>query len=333
MTLNQLRYLVAIVDAGMVISHAARHVHTTQSALSKQLKQIEAAMGQPLFQRRGYGLSGLTPCGSQVIAHARAVLAEMVGIQRLVARSGAESGRILRIATTSTQARYVLPAALDRLEREQRPLRVSLRIGTDAQVLGWAESASIDLALASTPGPRPRHVAAVPLYRWQRLALVPPQHPLGNLGRALTLADLAAYPLVSDASARDLASDFARALAPHDERVPLVSCSGDDDSIKAQVRAGLGVGIVAETAYQRSDDGDLVAVPAGGIFRSCTAWAAFPAQISPAGAALELVSALAPHMEIRALRRALALGEAVAWPPPPDWASVAARAGAQRAAG
>lgn len=326
MTLNQLRYLIAIVDAGLVISRAAERVHTTQSALSKQLKQIETEMGQPLFQRRGYVLCGLTPCGSRVLEHARAVLAEMSGIRSLALRRGGGMSRALRIATTPTQARYVLPAALERLKREHSQLQVSLQVGADEEVLAWAERGQIDLALASTPGLRPRHVAAVPLYRWQRLALVPAGHALLQLRRSLAVADLAAYPLVTYESARDPLSDFARAFAMQNLRPNLATCSGDADLIKAYVRAGLGVGIVAETAYRRELDADLCALPIGDLFRTCTAWAAFPVRTAPAEPALELVADLAPHMEIRTMRRTLALGEAGEWPAPPGWASLAERA-------
>lgn len=325
MTLNQLRYLVAIVDAGLVISRAAGRVHTTQSALSKQLKQIEAGMGQPLFLRRGYALCGLTPCGSRVLEHARAVLAEMSGIRSLVLRRGGGPGRVLRVATTPTQARYVLPAALERLTREHSQLQVSLRVGADAEVLTLAGSGEIDLALANTPGLRPRHVAAVPLYRWQRVALVPTGHTLLQLRRGVAVADLAAYPLMTHESAPDPLSDVARAFAMQRLR-PNLAVGGDADLIKAYVRAGLGVGIVAETAYRRESDADLCALPLGDLFPACTAWAAFPARIAPAEPALELVADLARHVDIRALRRTLALGEAGEWPAPPAWAAVAPRA-------
>lgn len=324
MTLNQLRYLVAIVDAGLVISHAAERVHTTQSGLSKQLKQIETEMGQPLFQRRGYCLSALTPCGRRVIEHARAVLAEMAGIRSLVAPRGPGLGRALRIATTPTQARYVLPAALERLKRCHQQLQVSLQVGGDTEVLGLAESGQIDLALASTPGLRPRRVAAVPLYRWRRLALVPSRHPLLGLGREATLSDLAGHPLVTYESARDPVSDFSRAFALQGITPNIATCTADADLIKTYVRAGLGVGIVAETAYRHDGDADLHALPLADAFRSCTAWAAFPARCAPLEQALELVTELAPHMELRTLRRTLALGEAGEWPVPPGWSAVAA---------
>ncbi|TDR40405.1 DNA-binding transcriptional LysR family regulator [Tahibacter aquaticus] len=319
MTLNQLRYLVAIVDAGLVISRAAERVHTTQSGLSKQLKQIETEMGQPLFQRRGYNLSALTPCGQRVIEHGRAVLAEMAGIRSLVAQRAPGMGRALRIATTPTQARYVLPAALERLKRGHQQLQIALRVGGDEEVLGWAESGQIDLALASTQGLRPRRVAAVPLYRWQRLALLPAGHPLAAIGRAATLADLAAHPLVTYASARDPVSDFSRAFALHGVKPTIATCTADADLIKTYVRAGLGVGIVAETAYERERDADLQALPLGNLFRPCTAWAAFPARCAPLEQALELAAELAPHMELRSMRRTLALGEAGEWPAPPGW--------------
>jgi hypothetical protein len=98
----------------------------------------------------------------------------------------------------------------------------------------------------------------------------------------------------------------------------------------AERRDPFGVGIVAETAYRRELDADLRALPIGDLFRTCTAWAAFPARTAPAEPALVLVADLA-HMEIRAMRRTLALGEAGEWPAPPGWASGGAGGGVSRA--
>ena len=78
MTLNQLRILVAIVDAGYNITHAAERVHATQPGLSKQLKQLEEYLGLVLLVRRGKSLTGLTPAGERVVVHADQIKLEIL---------------------------------------------------------------------------------------------------------------------------------------------------------------------------------------------------------------------------------------------------------------
>ena len=85
MTLTQLRYLVAIVDSGLNITHAAGRVYATQPGLSKQIKRLEEELGFLVFARRGRSLESLTTAGAQVLGHARCVLAEASHIRALAA--------------------------------------------------------------------------------------------------------------------------------------------------------------------------------------------------------------------------------------------------------
>jgi len=112
MTLTQLRYLVAIADSGFNITQAAERVHATQPGLSKQLKQLEDELGFQLFLRKGRSLEGVAPAGVKVIEHARRILAEAANIRSYAANErGEHRGRLL-LATTHTQARYVLPPVI-----------------------------------------------------------------------------------------------------------------------------------------------------------------------------------------------------------------------------
>lgn len=83
MNLSQLRYLVAIVDSGLSITHAAQRVFATQPGISKQLRQLEEELGFTIFQRNGRSLVAVTPAGAQVIARARTIVAEAARIRSL----------------------------------------------------------------------------------------------------------------------------------------------------------------------------------------------------------------------------------------------------------
>jgi LysR family cys regulon transcriptional activator len=95
MTLTQLRYLVAIADAGLNITLAAERVHATQPGLSKQLKQLEDELGFLLFARKGRSLEAITPGGVQILEYARRLLAEAANIRTYAANQrGDGQGRL-----------------------------------------------------------------------------------------------------------------------------------------------------------------------------------------------------------------------------------------------
>ena len=182
MTLTQLRYLVAIADSGLNITQAAERVHATQPGLSKQLKQLEDELGFQLFIRKGRSLDSVAPAGGKVIEHARRVLAETANIRSYAANErGEHSGRLL-LATTHTQARYVLPPVIAAIKRDFPRVNVDLLAAGDSEVLGALDQA--DLALISTAGSEPQGGVAVPLFRWRRVLLVQDTHPLAALKRS-----------------------------------------------------------------------------------------------------------------------------------------------------
>ncbi len=135
MTLTQLRYLVAIADAELNITLAASRVHATQPGLSKQLKQLEDELGFLLFVRKGRSLESVTPAGTEVIARARAVLAEANNIRTYAANQRRESQGQLILTTTHTQARFVLPPAVAAIKQAYPQVSVHLQQAGEADAL------------------------------------------------------------------------------------------------------------------------------------------------------------------------------------------------------
>ena len=109
MKLQQLKYLLAIVDNGLNITAAAEKLYTSQPGVSKQLKLLEEELGLQLFTRKGKSLGGITAAGHQVIDRARLIMSEVDNIRSLASDFYHEEEGTLSIATTHTQARYVLP--------------------------------------------------------------------------------------------------------------------------------------------------------------------------------------------------------------------------------
>ena len=319
MTLTQLRYLVAIADSGLNITQAAERVHATQPGLSKQLKQLEDELGFLLFARKGRSLEAVTAGGAQVLAHARRLLAEAGNIRSYAANQRRESNGRLVLATTHTQARFVLPQAVARVKRAYPQVSIHLQPTADDEVLDTLARGDADFALISTAGDAPGGGIAVPLFRWQRKILVPRAHPLAASARAPTIAQLAAHPLVSYESSNRHDSSLRRAFAAAGLEPQIAMTARDADLIKTYVRAGLGVGLLAEMALDAGEKGELRALPAPDAIPACTAWAVLPRERVLRDYALELLHAVAPQLDRRDLRRVVEGNQAPAWPTPPAW--------------
>jgi LysR family cys regulon transcriptional activator len=323
MTLTQLRYFVAIADSGLNITLAAERVHATQPGLSKQLKQLEDELGFLLFARKGRSLESITPSGVQVLAHARRLLAEAANIRAYAANQRRDQQGRLVLATTHTQARFVLPAAIARLKQAYPQVSVHLQPTADEEVLATLARGEADFALISTAGDTPGGGLAVPLFRWSRLVLVPRTHALAT-GGAPTLAELARHPLVSYESSIRPDSSLRRGFAQGGVEPQFAMTARDADLIKTYVRAGLGVGLLAEMAMQ-PDDIDLVALEAPEAIPSCIAWAVLPRERVLRDYALDLLQAIAPQLDRHDLRRALAGNSDPDWPSPPSWREIGQR--------
>ncbi len=318
MTLTQLRDFVAIVDAGLNITLAAERVHATQPGLSKQLKQLEQRLGFQLFIRKGRSLETLTEEGEQILVHARRVLAEVANIRTHAANQRADNTGRLVIATTHTQARYVLPAAVKAVKDKYPKVSLHLEPTADEQLIGQLREGKADLAIVSTSGAEPDEGIAIPLFRWRRQVLVPASHPAAERG-VPDLQALSEWPLLTYESANFPESSLRRTFEAAGLAPQLAMTARDADLIKTYVRAGLGMGVVAEMAVSPVDDADLHVWPTPAELPECVTWA-----VVPRGGVLRdytrcLLLALAPQLDRHDLRRVIDGVQSPAWPRTPSW--------------
>ena len=296
MKLQQLRYMLAIVDNGLNITAAAEKLFTSQPGVSKQLKLLEEELGLQLFTRRGKSLGSITVAGQQVIDRARLIMQEVENIRSLAADYYLEEEGSLSIATTHTQARYVLPRVIHEF-RERYP-RVSLNLhqGTSEQIADMMSANEIHFAIATGSHDLFRDLFLVPSYHWYRKIIVPKGHALATLDRKLTLADLAEYPLVTYVFSFGGQSSLKRAFTDQGLEPDVVFTARDADVIKTYVRMGLGVGIVASMAEDCDDQKDLTAIDAEGLFPRSTTWIGFRKDVVLRRYMLEFMQLFAPHI-------------------------------------
>lgn len=296
MKLQQLKYLLAIVDNGLNITAAAEKLYTSQPGVSKQLKLLEEELGLQLFVRKGKSLVGVTAAGKQVIDRARLIMQEVENIRSLATDYYHEEEGTLSIATTHTQARYVLPDVIREFRDRYPRVNLNLHQGTSEQIADMVKASEIDFAIATGSHDLFGDLLLVPSYHWERKVIVPKDHALAALDRRLTLQDLAGYPLVTYVFSFGGQSSLKRAFAEQDLEPDVVFTARDADVIKTYVRMGLGVGIVASMAEDCDDQKDLAAVDAQGLFPRSTTWIGFRRDTLLRRYMLDFVQLFAPHI-------------------------------------
>jgi LysR family cys regulon transcriptional activator len=272
MKLQQLKYLLAIVDNGLNITAAAERLYTSQPGVSKQLKLLEEELGMQLFIRKGKSLGGITPAGERVIERARVIMQEVDNIRSLASDYYEEEDGSLSIATTHTQARYVLPEIIAEFRRRFPNISLNLHQGTSEQISDMVAANEIDFAIATGSRDLFSDLLLVPSYRWDRSIIVPKGHELTRLDRKIMLHDLVNYPLVTYVFSFGGQSSLKRAFADEGIEPNVGFTARDADVIKTYVRMGLGVGIVASMAADCADRKDLQVIDAEGLFPRSTTW-------------------------------------------------------------
>lgn len=304
MTLNQLKYLLGVVDNGLNITAAAESLYTSQPGISKQLRQLEHEVGAQLFTRRGKTLVALTPAGLQVVEYARAIARNVDNIKSLGQELVAEQEGTLSIATTHTQARYVLPGIIQAFHERFPKVRLELHQGTSEQISAMVAQNTVDFAIATESRELFPDMNLLPCFRWDRIVLTPLDHPLAGDDEPLTIEKLAAHPLITYVFSPNRESSFLRAFADKGLDPTVVFTARDADVIKTYVRMGMGVGVMAPMALTCDDLDSMYAVSASGLFPRVTTWLGMPRDRVLRGYMREFIALFAPHWPKHAIEDA-----------------------------
>ncbi|MEO0996443.1 MAG: HTH-type transcriptional regulator CysB [Pseudomonadota bacterium] len=304
MKLQQLKYLLAIVDNGLNITSAAERLYTSQPGVSKQLKLLEEELGVALFSRRGKSLAEITPAGEAVIERARTIMQEVENIRSLASNIHGEQEGTLSIGTTHTQARYVLPDVIRQFRKRYPKVALNLHQGTSEQIADMVQANAIDFAIATGARDLFQELTLLPCYHWDRIVLVPSDHELAGLDGKLSLEVLAKQPLVTYVFSFTGESSLKKAFAAEGLKPNVVFTARDADVIKTYVRMGLGVGLVAAMAHECADNESLVAIDATGLFPRSTTWIGFRRDAVLRQYMADFIELFAPHLTSELLHTA-----------------------------
>jgi LysR family cys regulon transcriptional activator len=295
MKLRQLRYIHEVAQRGLNVTAAAEALFTSQPGVSKQIRLLEEELGVDIFVRSGKHLSEITPAGQRILEYTRRLLAEVENIERVAAEFHDTDRGDLAVATTHTQARYALPPVIQAFRRKYPKVTLHLHQGSPPQIAKLAAEGQADFAIATEAMHHFDSLVMLPCYRWNRCVLVRPEHPLSRV-QQLQLSDVAQYPIVTYTFGFTGRSKLDQAFAAHGLKPDVVLTAVDADVIKTYVRLGLGIGIVANMAYDALADRDLVRLPADHLFEPSVTHIGFRRGLFLRGYMYDFLHQFAPHL-------------------------------------
>ena len=275
MNLHQFRFVQEAVRRNLNLTETARALHTSQPGVSKAIIELEEELGVEIFARHGKRLKRVTEPGQHVLKSIELIMREVGNLRRIGEQYSAQDSGTLSIATTHTQARYVLPVPVAHLREAFPKVNVSLHQGSPDQVARMVLDEVAEIGIATESLSQYDDLVTLPCYEWQHMLVMPLDHPLATKEH-ITLEDLALEPLITYHPSFTGRTKIDQAFAAKHLHPRIALEAIDSDVIKTYVRLGLGVGIVAEMALK--DDGsnsDLIAIPAGSLFGVNVARVAF----------------------------------------------------------
>ena len=310
MKLQQLRYIWEVAHHDLNVSATAQSLFTSQPGISKQIRLLEDELGVEVFARSGKHLTHITPAGEVILELAGEMLRKADAIKRVAQEFSDERSGTLSIATTHTQARYVLPEIIQRFMRQYPEVSLAMKQGTPPQVAQMAADGEVDFVIATEALNQLSSLITLPCYRWNRCAVVPHGHPLAELQHC-SLEAIAEHPIVTYTTGFTGRTKLDEAFNDRGLHPKVVFTAVDADVIKTYVRLGLGIGLIAGMAYDEQLDHDLVKIDASHLFATSVTSLGFRKGTFLRGYMHDFIHELAPHLGRELVQEALSRAKLV----------------------
>ncbi|GAB5100822.1 CysB family HTH-type transcriptional regulator [Caballeronia sp. LP006] len=304
MNLHQFRFVREAVRQNFNLTEAAKALFTSQPGVSKAIIELEDELGVEIFTRHGKRVRSLTEPGRIILASVEKILQEVESLKRVGKDYAAQDQGNLVIAATHTQARYSLPSAIAEFKKRFPKVHLSILQGSPTQVAEMVIHDQADVAIATEAIANYKELISLPCFQWQHLAVMPADHPLLER-KLLTLDDLVQYPLITYEAAFAGRSKINQAFALRNLTPDIVLEAIDADVIKTYVELGLGVGIMADIAFNPERDKHLRAMPVGHLFGTNVTRLALKQGAYLRSYVYTLVELLSPSMNRKLIEQAL----------------------------
>ncbi|WP_338882367.1 MULTISPECIES: HTH-type transcriptional regulator CysB [Xenorhabdus] len=306
MKLQQLRYIVEVVNHNLNVSSTAEGLYTSQPGISKQVRMLEDELGIQIFARSGKHLTHVTPAGEEIVRISREVLSKIDSIRSVASEHTYPDRGSLYIATTHTQARYALPPVIKGFIERYPNVSLHMHQGSPTQIAEEVCKGNSDFAIATEALHLYSDLIMLPCYHWNRSIVVTKNHPLASK-QNVTIEELAEYPIVTYTFGFTGRSELDVAFDRVGLKPKIVFTATDADVIKTYVRLGLGVGVIASMAIEPVQDSDLVRIDMRDQFGYSTTKIGFRRSSFLRSYMYDFIWRFAPHLTRNVVDNAIAL--------------------------
>lgn len=258
MELRQLIYFTEVAKREHV-SEAAEALHVAQSAVSRQIANLEDELGVKLFEREGRNVK-LTPIGRHFLQHIELALKAIdYAKQQIEEYLDPERGTI-KIGFPTSLASYTMPMVISSFKQQHPHISFHLRQGSYKFLIDAVKKREIDLAFLGPIPTEEKSIQGDILFTESFAALIPTDHPLSQK-RSIALSELRHEPFVMFPQGfilRKIVEDACKQAGFS----PIISSEGEDlDAIKGLVSAGIGVTLLPESTFYETTPRYTVKVP------------------------------------------------------------------------
>ena len=301
MKLQQLRCIYEVVQNQFNISRAAESIHTSQPGVSKQIQLLEEEIGVQLFQRNGKRLSGLSEPGIRVYESIVEIMREVKNIKNVSDEYERKDSGSFTIATTHTQARYKLPVVVESFVKKYPKINLNIHQGDPAQVTAQILNGEADVGIATESISLNDKIFCIPCYSWNRCLVMPKDHPLLRV-KDINLNHLATYPMITYDYAFTGSTIVSKVFKEANIKPNIMLTAIDADVIKTYVGLNLGVGLIAEMAFDENKDKNLVSRDVSHLFPTSTTYIGIRQDTFIRGFTFDFIKMFTPHMEENELK-------------------------------
>ena len=283
------------------VSSAAEELYTSQPGVSHQIKLLEDELDIQIFERSGKKLTAISPAGHAILEHVTNLLNSAKNIKQAAREFSKNNRGSLTIATTHTQAQFILPPILQRFSRTYPHIELRVHQGNPKSMCKLAANNQVDFVIASEVIDDRGELITIPAYRWNRCIVVPRKHELARV-KDITLEKLAGYPILTYMLGLTGRSQLDKTFQEANLEPRVAFTATDSDVIKTYVRLGLGAGIIAEMAC-RDEDSDLAYLDANHLFPDSIIKIGFRHSRHICAYQYDFLHMFAPYLEMKTIKQ------------------------------
>ena len=295
MKLQQLKCVYQIVQNDFNISKAAKFLNTSQPGVSKQIQLLEGEVGIKIFQRNGKRLTGLSNAGNDLYKSISAIIREVSNIKNISHEHESDDTGSFTIATTHTQARYKLPKVVEAFVEKYPKIVLNIHQGDPSQVTEQILKGDADVGIATESIGHNENIICIPCYSWNRVLVFPKNHALSSI-KEITLQNIASYPMITYDYAFTGSTIVSKVFKEANISPNIMLTAIDADVIKTYVELNLGVGLIAEMAYDKNKDLALGSRDVSHLFPTSTTYIGIRKETFVRGFVYEFIKMFTPDI-------------------------------------